>query len=305
MPVRMSRPQCVVIRDRVYVGGGRTDTHDDRYLVSQYNPARDEWIILPPCPVRYFGLCQFSGELITVGGRKSGGIVTGQVYHFIEASQQWEEYLRPMPTARFSPIVITTQSAIIACGGIISVTNDKPVPCATVEVHINNTSQWHTTDPLPVASFLMSSVTIANICYLLGGGDADQTGINAVMYAPVTSLIQKAMSPPQQSASRSHPDSGTSIWKTLPDILLNRSAAATLSGSLLAVGGHNQSQLSAAVHVFIPRTNSWVRVRGRDLPEPRYGCTAIQLPSNKLLVIGGYDNSNKYTNTVFLGSVVY
>ena len=293
----MARLKCVMMGGRVYVGGGETPVRNELYLVFQYNPVRDEWIILPPCPVRGFSLGQFSGELITVGGRRPGGIVTGQVYRFIEASRQWEEYLQPMPTARFMLTVITTQSAIIACGGAI---NNKLEPCATVEVYINETSQWHTTDPLPVAYSAMSSVTIANTCYLLGGYGNDDRPSNTVLYAPVASLIEKATIPSQPSHSC------TSAWKTLPDTLRNSSSPSTHSGSLLAVGGYgDRHQTSQAVHVFTPLTNSWVRVRDGDLPEPRSNCTAIQLPSNKLLVIGGFDNEKKRTNTVFLGSIIH
>jgi len=72
-----------------------------------------------------------------------------------------------------------------------------------------------------------------------------------------------------------------SVWKTLPDTPLKSSAAATLSGSLLTVGGYvDNTPASPAVYLFIPVTNSWVRVTTWELPEPRYGCTAVQLSSN-------------------------
>ena len=95
-----------------------------------------------------------------------------------------------------------------------------------------------------------------------------------------------------------------SVWKTLPDTPLLRSAAASLNGSLLAVGGwDDNTPASPAVYLFLPVTNSWVRATTGDLPEPRYNCTAVQLSSNRLLVVGGKDNQEKRTKTAFLGSI--
>ena len=243
-------------------------------------------------------MAQFKGNLITMGGRIPGVGFTGEVYRFKEQSQKWEEFLKPMPIARYQLSVATTQSAIVASGGFISVKEGKPVPCATVEVYSSETSQWHTADPLPVPCRGMTSVTIAGTWYLLGGGGADSKNVLTVLCAPLADLIQKATSPTHQSASH------TSVWKTLPDTPLKWSTAASLSGSLLAVGGYKVSTPpSPALYVFFPLTNSWVRVTTGDLPEPRCVCTTVQLSSNQLLVVGGRDDQNKYTKTLFLGSI--
>ena len=172
------------------------------------------------------------------------------------------------------------------------------MPCATVEVYSSETSQWYTADPLPVPCVLMTSVTIADTWYQLGGGGTDEKDLTTVLYASLTTLIQRAISPTHQSASP------MSVWKTLPDTPLKESAAASLSGNLLALGGHSvETPSSSSVHIFLPLTNSWVRVTTGDLPEPRYACTAVQLSSNRLLVVGGEDDQDKRTKTIFLGSI--
>ena len=172
------------------------------------------------------------------------------------------------------------------------------VSCATVEVYSSETSQWHTADPLPVPCGGMTSVTIADTWYQLGGAGNDGIYIATILYAPLTSLIQKATSPTH------HPASHTSGWKTLPDTPLLGSAAASLSGSLLTVGGYNVTTPSSPVlYIFFPLTNSWVRVITGDLPEPHYDCTAVQLSSNQLLVVGGKNDQEKRTKTVFLGFI--
>ena len=279
------------------MGGGHTESTEDYHQVFQYDSSRNEWSCLPLHRVIYFAMAQFMGHLITVGGWKPHGGITGKVYQFIEQSQKWEEFLTPMLTARAHLTIATTQSAIVASGGAASIRDGKLVYCTTVEVYSSETSQWHTADPLPVLCEAMTSVNIADTWYQLGGSGGGKN-LTTVLYAPLAALIQKAISSTQQSAS------DMSVWKTLPDTPLKSCAAATLSGSLLTVGGYvDNTPASPAVYLFILITNSWVRVTTWELPEPRYGCTAVQLSSNRLLVVGGADNQDKCTKTVFLGSV--
>jgi len=226
-----------------------------------------------------------------------GGVITGKVYHFKEESWEWKEFLKPMPTARLGLTASTTKSAIIAIGGITGIRDGTFVVCTTVEVYCSETSQWYTADPLPAPYAMMSSVTIAGTCYLLGGNDAGAKPVATVLYASLTSLIQKATSPTHQSASH------TSVWKTLPDTPLKDSAAVSLSGSLLAVGGHDTKTALPVINIFLPLTNSWVRIMTGHLPQPRAGCTAVQLSSNTMMVIGGDENQDKPTKTVFIGTV--
>ena len=293
--------------EKVYVGGG----HD----IFQYHTSRDEWSRLPPHPLIYFSTAQFAGHLITVGGEGAEGIAA-EVYHFKEEFQEWEEFLTPMPTARHSLSVATTQSAIIASGGVTDARDGKTVPCATVEVYSSESSQWYTADPLPVPYYRMTSVTIADTHYLLGGDGADSKALTTttVLCASLPSLVEKATSPTRQSASH------TSVWKTLPDTPLKWSAAASLSGHLIAVGGYSGNTsitalavryvatqvgvtlpLSPELHVFCPLANSWVRMADSDLPQPCSNCTAVQLSSNTMMVIGGLNNKDEPTKTVFIG----
>ena len=284
----MERPQVVIVGEMVCAGGGDVDGDDsDGCSVFQYNPAGNVWTSFPPSPALGFGLGQLSGELLTVGGVISDDTVIGSVYHYKPESREWEEFLQPMPTARAFLTVISTQSALIACGGITDFIDDKPVPCTTVEVYATETSQWHTTDPLPVLAYSLTSATINNTAYLLGGLSTDKEPTKTVMYAPVASLIQKATSHPQKPANAARSNSTSSAWKTLRDTPMKGSAAASLGGMLLAVGGKDdENDTLPAVHIYSPATSAWIRVEPGDLPESRYLCTAVELSVNRLLVIG-------------------
>ena len=283
------------------MGGGDTDSHSDYYLIFQYNPAMDKWTILPRCPLHFFGLGQLSGYLLTVGG-VARNIISGKVYRYNPKYREWEEFLQPMPTARYYPTIISTHSALIACGGASGVSDGKPAPCTVVEVYMTQISQWHTSHPLPIPYWGMSSAAIANTGYFLGGETTNNTTTKTVVYAPIPSLIQKATSHPQQLSSAVQPNSSLSVWKTLQDSPLGVSAAASLGGMLLTIGAKDDQERSPAVHVYCPTTSSWIRVESGDLPEPLSACTAIELSGNKLLVIGGWNKYNKRSDAVFLGS---
>ncbi len=296
LPVGMCGAQSAQVGGKVCIGAGATNSRDNADLVFQYDPERDGWATLPPCPVSLFALGQFQGHIITVGGILRGGSDrTNKLHRYKEESQEWEEFLLPMPTSRRSLSVITTQSAIIACGGIVS-TGKK---CATVEVYTVETGQWHAADPLPIPCSSMTSVTIADTCYLLGGYDNTGNPARCVLGAPISSLIEKATSPPRGLASIFN----RSLWKTLQDTPLTLSAAACLS-CLLAVGGHDDRiQHSPAVHMFQPQTNSWARMTSGDLPVAVNRATAVQLPDNKLLVCGGWTTKEGCTENVYMASI--
>ena len=299
-PVEMTVAQAVVMGEKVYVGGGVTEKQGDKFHVFQYTTTRDEWSRLPPHNVCYFAMAQFTGRLITVGGMTQVGGSTGKVYRFKEESKEWVESLKPMTTARYFLSVATTQSTIITSGGETGVRDGKSVVCATVEVYRSETSQWYTAEPLPFSCYRMTSIILADTYYLQGGNGADDEPIPTVLYTPLTSFIQKAISPtPRQSSS------STSFWDFLPNTPLLRSAATSLSGSLLTVGGDESGMdlLSSAVYVFLPFTNSWIGVADGNLPEARHKSTAVQLSSNRMIVIGGTDNDKKKTRTVFAGTL--
>ncbi len=303
----MERPQCVLVGGRVYVGWGvpLSNDEDDYQKVFEYFPQEDEWSLLSDHSYSGFALGQFQGQLITVGGVSGEGEYTGRVYRYKKESRQWTEFLTPVTTVRFFPSIITTQSAIIAWGGMTNGEDDEPVSCATIEVYTTETDQWHTTDPLPIACFAMSSITIDDTVYLLGGCDTPDNPTKTVLSASISSLIHKAMSPPQQPATSSQQDGHTSVWKTLPDIPVVCSAAASLGGCLLAVGGGDEQEdkPTPAVHVYFPPTNSWVKLTAGELPQPLGLLTTVQLSRNELLSCGGVDADDDYAKIVYIGTV--
>ena len=63
MPAEMARLQAVVMGEKVYIGGGFTDSGvQDEYRVFQYDPSRNGWRRLPPHRVVGFAMAQFEGN---------------------------------------------------------------------------------------------------------------------------------------------------------------------------------------------------------------------------------------------------
>lgn len=293
--MKMASLQSVLVGAKAYVGGGKADRVDEQFLVCQYDPEKDCWEKLPPCPVKWFALGQFQGRLITVGGDTRQGVVTDKVYEYKEESRRWKETLKPMPTPRYHLSIITTQSSIIACGGM----NRLDARFATVEIYIAETKQWHEADPLPLPCYSMTPVVIDDTCYLLGGNGRMRVAIKTLLRTSVSSLIESAR---ESSTSTPNPQRG-SAWKTLTPSPLLSCTAVSLGGHLLAIGGCKE-QACSTVHMLLPPSYSWVEVDESDLPVARFAATALQLTDNsKVLVCGGRDYEQKLTNSVYVGTM--
>lgn len=257
LPVGMSRAQCALVGGRIYIGGGDTEAFDCDYNVFEYIQEGDEWSMLAETSWKYFALGEFQGQLITVGGMNEEEDVTGQVCHYEKESEEWKEYVKPLTTARMCLSIVTTRSAIIACGGEVIEMNGKLKPCTTVEVYTSETDQWHTTDPLPAR---YSDMTIADTWYLLGGDDRCDNPTKTVLCASIPSIIHKAMSHLQLSTAPSQQGTSGSVWKTLPDTPLIYSTAASLGGCLLAVGGGTlDDKAQSAIHVCYSPFKVWIK----------------------------------------------
>ncbi len=294
----MTTLQAVLLNGKVYIGAGSATRRENNHLMYQYDPGRDGWDTLPPCPVCDFGLSQFQGYLISIGGNDRRGVITGKVYRYKEESREWVEYLKPLPTSRCFLSIITTESAIIACAG----ENTKRKNCAIVEVYTVESSQWHTADPLPVRCALMTSIAIGDICYVLGGNGRGKRPMKSAFFASISSIIEKA-------TSRSHrlPKffSSGSVWQSLPDTPLLSCTAATLGGCLLAIGGFDdQTQSSRAIHMFHSDTKSWIRMPSGSLPTARDSVCVVSLSDSTLLVCGGLNNKDENVKDVHVASIV-
>ena len=265
----------------------------DNYIIYCYDLSQDKWTTLPPLPVRRFGLGQVNGKLVAVGGEKSGGQTSSEVYTYDERSRKWRQTIPPMPTARDSLGVLSLQSALIVTGGYTS-----SLYIDAVEVFKPDTSQWYRTDPLPTACCHISLVAIGNTCIALGGYNGSY--LSQAVYASVDDLLRNAV--PANQTTHSGSSDTQSAWKMLPNTPTYGPATAVLAGKLLVIGGIETSRgvPKKEVYMYSPSTNSWMYIS--DLPTPRSLAAVAVLSSTRVSVIGG-GNGREIINTVYQGTL--
>ena len=278
MPKTLTFPQSIVIGGAVFVAA-----YNSRDVL-RYETRSGQWSVLPSCPVKCFGLGQLSGKLVTVGGEDGRG-AANHVYTYVQETQQWDKSIPPMPTPRLLPTVITYNSSIAVCGGLEG--------GRVVEVFNSETAQWHTAAPLPVACEYMQHTIINDTC-CLGGGEA-LSSTRSIMCASLPSLFQSSSPHEQQTSAQQQ-----SVWAVLPDMPLYRSALANIGGTLLALGGfENSLSRSDAIHAYSASTKAWVTLRIASLPQAFSYATAELLPSGEVMLIGGWDSEG---NVVYIGT---
>ena len=288
MPNVMTCAQTVVIGGKVYVGEGGMPILDDDdsfedYLIQQYSPTDDRWFTLPSAPVCRFGIGELYGQLVTVGGKTRQGVVTGRVYTFDSSSQNWDESIPPMPTARNSPAVFSQPSCLTVFGGADQHEKDL----SDIEIFIPQTSQWHKTLSAPSPLSRMTTTVIHNKCFL-----AQYYNSTKVYQLCVSFHLEKA------TTSSSVTPQVTTEWKDLPELPYKCFALGSLNGCLLAVGGEERYHPILTVQCYSPITNTWERVG--DLPEQRHKCSTVLLPTTgELLIMGGGDGKHFYTKKVW------
>ena len=200
-----------------------------------------------------------------------------------------------MSTARWSPGVLSLQSALVVAGG------NKSSYTAVVEIFKSDTSQWYRTDPLPTACCNILLIAIGDTCYALGGYK-HPSYLNQALYASVNADLLGNAVLANQTTTHSGSSDTQSAWKTLPNTPTYEPAAAVLAGDLLAIGGKTSEGGSSKkeVYMYFPSTNSWIYVS--DLPAPRAESAVSVLSSTEILVIGGRSGHDK-VNTVYKGTL--
>ena len=262
---------------------------------------QDKWAPLPLLPVRYFGLGQVNGKLVAVGGVKAKDKTpSNEIYTYDEKVQRWKQTIPPMQMARSTPGVLSLQSVLVVAGGEL----EQNSYSNTVEIFKPGMSQWQETDPLPTACCKISTVSIGNTCYVLGGYKYP-SNLKQVLCASVDDLLCNASSANVHTTHSMGSDRKDvpSAWKTLPDIPIYIPTAGVLAGNLIAIGGDktiSEGGAKTKAYVYSHSTDSWIFIS--DLPTQRSMTTVANLSSTEILVIGGKYSGNN-VKTVYKGTL--
>ena len=278
MPFGMgSYPQVVVFKGKAYVGGGEASSDREMQTVMVYDPQQDSFDTLPPYTCMWFSMAIVNNQLVLVGGHDVlTDKKTNKLAAWNEESRKWTHPLPPMTTACYSPSVTSHNNRwlVVMAGG---------TDLSRVEIlDTTESGQWYHAAPLPQTCHEVSTVTISNTCYLLGGYSGGSS--RKVYSVCLDDLISQAV--PQSAGTRA--PSTPSPWTTMPDTPLKCSTALCLNGALMTVGG---SRGSTAIYHYQPSTRSWIKAG--ELPAKRSRCACTVLPSGKVFLAGGDYNSKQ------------
>ena len=287
MPAGIANAQAVLLDDKVYVGGGDSDSNNisDDYKLYVYTHTKDIWTTMVT-PVCGYALATYQSTLLLAGGEEKPGFATKKVWD-LKKSCSWQTTLPELKIERSNAVAVGIKEHLIVAGGL---NNDME---GVSEVEVFNGDHWASAPCLPRACYYVRSALLDRNWYLMGvvGLDAE------VYYASVDLLIKKA----------GLGDSSTTTWNHLARVPQMYSSPAILGGNLLAVGGltagfdvEHSSLLAKEVYAYSPYTKSWVHVDS-TLTE-LCACAVVTLPGNQLISMGG-KNHYGVTNLVTKGYV--
>ena len=275
---------AVLLGGVVYVGGGlegrNSDDDQDSYRLDVYNLTTNQWSPSPiTTPYRYFAMTVLDNKLVTAGGATKDNESVKKVV-FLNAGQ-WKDYSE-MPTARYCATAVGYCSMLIVVGGTSEVEGEWPRVSTTELLDITN-GCWYACNNLPSPHQQMQAVIINDKLYLLGGVDKDHRVSPQVFVSSLDTLSTHQLN-----------------WQSAPNTPLCGSAPVVLYNKfLLTVGGGKEDDSATSdVYIFSPSTDQWKHLT--SIPSAR-GYPAVVGVAENILVIGGVNTDNEYSNTVWLG----
>ena len=248
--------------------------------VYAYSIRSSSWSQLPSSP---YNDCPsvIINNLLTLVGGYHGGTTTNQLFSLTGegSGRRWTEEFPPMPTRRYQSIALCTETALIVAGGETM----QGSKLGTVEIMNTSTKQWSTAAALPQPVICAPAAVCGDQIYILGESN---------MYTcSVISLIRSCKSFLVTLRRRE-----TGVWTTGIAPPVTETTCVSIQNRLLAIGGKgSDKEPTAAVRIYNPATDSWEVIS--HMWTPRWRCIAAVLPTNQLMVVGGYTGKSFKTET--------
>ena len=274
-------PQLAMLEDKLYIGGGKAISDEKSRIIIVYDPQQQEsYDMLPPYKFKWFSMAVVNNQLLLVGGHDvtvpETGKTTNRIGVWNERSRRWTQPFPPMATACSSPAVASHRNRWLIVMGGLGDGFDNTLSRVEVLDTVGSV-QWQSVESLPWPCSEVTTATIGNVCYLVGGFSTHHP-CKKVLSATLDILVMHSIAnfPSAIDASCT-----TSPWHTLPDTPLAYSSAVHVRGALLAVGGSS----SSAVYHYCLKSKRWIKAG--ELPRKRAYCACIVIPNGELFVVGG------------------
>ena len=281
---------AVLLRGSVFVGSG-FQMGEHSYQIDVFNLDDNSWNPTPiKTPQCWFGMTVLDNSLIIVGGwiKEKRGIfklaehkVTNKI--LILDAAQWKDYSE-MPTARSSVAAASHRSMLIVAGGIA---NDSS-KLDTTELLDTITDTWYTCGTLPKPHYQLQPIIIGNMFYLLCGLNEQCESSTAVFAAPLDTLSKHQLN-----------------WEAVSCTPWQYSVAVGVYGAhLLVMGGGKKEEsgvtvMTSSIYAYHPVDRTWNVVA--SMPAARLQSSALCVPDNRIVMMGGRNSTRGYNNTVWIG----
>ena len=281
-PVVCGGHTVVWLNGLVYVGGGWETRGMASYIINCYDPVNNSWSSPINTPYCHFAMTTLHDKLLIAGGDDKDRRTTNQI-STMDAGQL-QNYTTKMITARSAATATGHQEILIITGGWDDMVN----ALSSTELFDSSNGQWYISNNLPQPHTWLQSVIVDNILYLLGGMNKNDDYSPAVFTAPLDTLSRHQLK-----------------WNTLQDTPWCHSAPVSVYGThLLIVGGGkkigDKYTSTSDVCKLNKASHSWEAIG--HIPSARRSSVAVSTADNRVIVIGGVNDKNEDTNTVWIGS---
>ena len=280
-PVSCCRHTAVWLNGVVYVGSGYEAGGKRSHAINCYDPVNNSWSSPINTPYCLFAMTTLNNKLLIAGGWDKSFNPTNEILTM--DADQLKNYTK-MITARSWATATGHQGMLIITGGM----DDKGKTLSSTELFNSSNGQWYICSDLPQPHYRLQSAIVDNILYLLGGSDEPFSSSPAVFTAPLDTLSRHQLN-----------------WNTHEDTPYCSSAPVSLYGThLLIVGGSKETEMDYIRYSDVYKLNkvshSWEPIG--HIPSARFLSTAISTADNRVIVIGGVNDKEEHTNTVWIGS---
>ena len=260
------------------------------YSTAVYQFEEDQWTALPECPHYWSALTVVNKQLTTVGGRHGRwGDPTNSLASLtgVGKDRKWVEHFPRMPTSRCYLAAVCRGTSLIAAGGL-----GGGGVLRTVEVMDTESLQWTLVNPLPHPMYEASIAVSQEKVYLLGGFDQN---VRQTLSVFTCSTLQTQ----PLDAQLEKPANQLTGWHHVADAPHYHSTAVCVGEVLLAIGGQSAArENTSAIAAYNPTSDSWEDIG--HMTTPRYLPLVALLPSNELIVAGGFGGATE----VEIGKIV-
>lgn len=250
----------------------------------------NRWIKLQQCKYKYFSMAVINNTLTTIGGRthmdRSRNPETNILLSLTPGDLNisvWKEVFPPMPTRRRKSASLTINTSLVVAGGKV-----KNEDVFEVEVLDTERMQWSKVTSIP-SSLKDPWLTLCGGHIYLRQGN--------VLHSCAADQLLELQATPSTNTS----DVG-SVWTRLADIPVQFHASLTnLKEHVLTIGGSDTKlgwQTSSAIRCYHRATNSWSVIG--QLPTPRHSVLTAVLPSNEMIVVGGWTKVTSNCSTCII-----